>query len=124
MKKLFVLAAFGFISTGFLASCFHHRNDVCITISDDDDEYEMDASYHKRKTHAVEVYLDEHLLNERVSIRNNRGEEIVLDDDTKFSLRSYPGRLSIKIDKTENPEESCEKIRAVCEDLKDIMDDN
>lgn len=84
----------------------------------------MDASYHKRKTLAVEVYLDEHLLNERVSISNNSEEEIVLDDDTRFSLRSYPGRLSIKIDKTENPESSYEKIRVVCEDLKDILDDN
>lgn len=84
----------------------------------------MDASYNKRKTHAVEVYLDEHLLNERVSIIDNRDEEIVLDDETRFSLRSQPGRISIKIDKTENPEASYEKIRVVCEDLKEILDDN
>ena len=124
MKKLFILAVIGFLLTSCLSSCFHHGNDTCITVSDDDHEFEMDASYHKRKTRAVEVYIDKHLLNNRVSIRHKRGEEIVLDDDTKFTLRSFPGRLSIRIDKDENPDESLEKIRVACEDLKDIMDDN
>jgi hypothetical protein len=124
MRKLFILAILGLLLTACLSSCFHHGNDLCIKISDDDDEFEMDASYSKRKTHAVEVYIDEHLLNESVSIRNKRGDEIILDDDTKFNLRSYPGRLSIKFDKTENPEEAYEKIREVCEDLKEILDDN
>ncbi len=124
MKKLFVLAAFGFLLTGFLSSCFHHGNHVSITISDDEDEYEMDASYQKRKTHAVQVYLNDLLLNSSVTFRNDSDEEIVLADNTTISLRSYPGHLNIKIDKTENPEESCEMIRVVCEDLKDIMDDN
>ncbi len=124
MKKLFILAVLGLLLTACLSSCFHHGNDVCITISDDEDEYEMDASYHKRKTRAVEVYLNDHLLNERVNSRTERREEIVLDDHTKFHLRSLPGRINIKIDKTENPEEGYEKIRVVCEDLKDIMDEN
>lgn len=124
MRKLFILAVLGFLLTACLSSCFHHGNDVCITISDDEDEYEMDASYNKRKTHAVKVYLNDHLLSRSVAFRNSDDEEIILDDDTKFSLSSYPGRLHIKIDKTENPEEGYEKIRVVCEDLKEILDDN
>lgn len=124
MKKLFILAAFGFLLPGFLASCFHHHKDVSVTISDDEHEYEMDASYPNRKRHAVQVYLNDHLLSSNVAFRNSDDEEIILDDDTKFGLSAYPGRLHIKIDKTENPEESCERIREVCEDLRDILDDN
>ncbi len=101
MKKLFVLAAFGFLLTGFLSSCFHHGNDVLITISDD--EYEMEASYQKRKTHAVKVYLNDQLLNNSVTFRNDSDEEIVLDDNTTISLRSYPGRLNIKLVKQRTP---------------------
>jgi hypothetical protein len=122
MKKFLVPAA-AMLMIAF-TSCFHHHNDMSVTISENDEAFEMDAAYRKSKTHDVEVYLNDHLLNGAVTIRNKRGEEIILDDDTKFNLRSRPGRLHISIDKSENPEASCEKIRIVCEDLQDILEDN
>jgi len=126
MKKYIVVTAV----TGFmlmsLASCFHHRNDISIIISDNDDEYEMDALYSKRKTHAVRVYLNDHLLNSKTGQykKNVDGEEIILDDNTKFYLNAYPGSLQIKIDKEENPPGSYEKVKQACEEIKEIMLDN
>ena len=86
----------------------------------------MDASYRKTQTHKVRAYLNEHLLNKSVVSFKNKSmdEEITLDDNTTFYINSYPGELRIKIDKTENSDESFEKVRQVCEDLKDILADN
>ena len=124
MKKHFIAVVFGLMTLTFLSSCFHDHY-ISISISDDDDEYEMDALYQKRKTHAVQVYLNDHLLNNRLSVKHRWKDEVVtLDDDTKIYLNSYPGELRIKIDKTENSEESCDKVKQVCEELKDILADN
>lgn len=109
-----------------LSSCHNHRHDISISVSDDEDEYEMDAAYRKNKTHAVQVYLNDHLLsNSTVSVKNDlKDKEITLDDNTTFYINSNPGSLNIKIDKTKNSEESCEKLRQVCEELKDILAEN
>jgi hypothetical protein len=95
-------------------------------VSDDEDEYEMDASYRKHQTHKVRAYLNEHLLNKSTVSFKTRSmdEEITLEDNTTFYINSYPGELRIKIDKTENSAESFEKVKQVCEDLKDILADN
>ena len=125
MKKHFIYTLPGFIFLVVLSSCFHNHN-ISISVSDDEDEYEMDASYRKNQTHRVRAYLNEHLLNKSVVSFKNRSmdEEITLDDNTTFYINSYPGELRIKIDKTENSDESFEKVRQVCEDLKDILADN
>jgi hypothetical protein len=125
MKKYFISALLGLMVLPVLSSCFHDHN-ISISISDDEDEYEMDASYKRNQTHAVQVYLDEHLVNNSIiSFRNeDMDEEVTLDDKTAFYIKSNPGELRIKIDKNKNSEESCEKVRQICEDLKDILADN
>lgn len=125
MKKNFLSILSAVIFLILFTSCFHNHN-VSISISDNADEYEMDASYRKNQTHQVRVYLNEHLLNASSSMTKNKSidEEITLDDNTRFYINAHPGELSIKIDKSENTAESCEKVRQVCEELKDILADN
>ena len=124
MKKYFIAVVLGLMALTFMSSCFHHH-DISISISDDDDEYEMDALYQRNKTHTVQVYLNEHLLNNRGSLKKRwKDEVIILDDHTKLYLHAYPGEMRIKIDKTENSEESYDKVKQVCEELKDILADN
>ena len=123
MKKYFIAVVLCLMALTFMSSCFHHH-DISISISDDDDEYEMDVLYQRNKTNTVQVYLNEHLLNS-VSLKKRwKDEVIILDDHTKFYLHAYPGELRIKIDKTENSQESCDKVKQVCEELKDILADN
>ncbi|HEX2682804.1 MAG TPA: hypothetical protein VHL77_02665 [Ferruginibacter sp.] len=128
MKKHFIYTLPGFIAfLLIMSSCFHvHDHDTSITTTDDEDEYEMEASYGRNKSHAVQVYLnDRFAVHSGRSFRNkNLNDEITLDDNTTVYINSYPGELRIKVNKAENSEESCERIRIICEDLKDILEDN
>jgi hypothetical protein len=127
MKKYALSIVLGLMILAATPSCIHiNDHDISISISDDDDEYEMDADYKRSQTHAVQVYLNDHLLNGEVKLRHNDhvDKEITLDDKTTFYINSKPGSLYIKIDKTENSEESCERVRQACEDLKEILADN
>lgn len=127
MKKNTLLILLALMIVAGISSCFHFNDrDISITVSDDDDEYEMDADYSRRQAHDVQVYLNDHLLNGKIKLRHNDhiNKEITLDDKTTFYINAEPGSLNIKIDKTENSEASCERIRIACEDLKQILADN
>ncbi|MEO6252815.1 MAG: hypothetical protein ABIO79_05900 [Ferruginibacter sp.] len=127
MKKHFIYTLPGFIFLIVITSCFHGRDhNISITTTDDEDEYEMEASYRRSQTHAVQVYLNEHLINSSIRSFKNRSidDEITLDDKTTVYINSYPGELRIKINKTENSDESCERVREICEELKEILADN
>lgn len=125
MKKYILLAIIAASMAISLSSCFHDNN-LSISVSDDEDEYEMDASFQNRKTHAVQVYVNDHLLTSSSKWRNGDEveKEITLDDNTNFSINASPGELRINIDKTKNSEQSCEKIKQACEDIKDLLTDN
>ncbi len=126
MKKYIVSLALGLMIIAGMSSCFHHRHDMSISVSDDENEYEMEADYRRNQSHAVQVYLNDHLLsNSNVSIRNGFvDDEITLDDETTFYINANPGELSIRINKNENSEESCERVKRICEDIKVIIEDN
>ncbi len=127
MKKYSLLIVAVVIILASTQSCFHHHNhDISITVSDDEDEYEMDADFKRSQSHAVRVYLNHNLLTGDMKLNRNDNvdEEITLDDKTTFYINSNPGSLQIKIDKTENTEEQCERIRQACEDLKQILANN
>ena len=126
MKKQTLSLAIGLMIIAGLSSCFHRHNDISISVSDDEDEYEMEADYRRNQSHAVQVYLNNHLLtNSNVSIHNGFvDDEVTLDDKTTFYINTNPGELNIRINKNENSEESCERVRQVCEELKQILADN
>lgn len=125
MKKQVILMFPGLFFLIVMSSCFHNHT-VSVSIMDDEDMYEMQAMYKKNKTHAVQVYLDEQLLNNSlVSVKDEFDEhQIILDDNSTVYINSNPGELIIKIDKTTNSEETCEKVKQVCENLKLILTDN
>ena len=126
MKNYIVSLALGLMMIAGMSSCFHHRHDISISVSDDEDEYEMEADYRRNQSHAVQVYLNNNLLNNsNVSIQNGFvDDEVTLDDKTTFYINTNPGELIIIINKNENTEESCERVRQACEELKQILADN
>ncbi|MFM6925835.1 MAG: hypothetical protein ACKOU7_10070 [Ferruginibacter sp.] len=124
MKIYALSVVLGLMILATAPSCLHiSDHDVSVTVSDDEDEYEMDADYSRSKSHAVRVYLNDHLLDGKIRIKHNDyvDKEITLDDNTTFYINAHPGRLQIKIDKTENSEAQCERVRLACEDLKEIL---
>ena len=125
MKKYLLAVMLGLILAAG-TSCVFYNDNLSVSVSDDEDEYEMDASFQNRKTHAVQVYVNDHLLINSSKWRNGDEveKEVRLDDNTKFSLNASPGELRIRIDKTANSEASCEKIRIACEDIKELLTNN
>lgn len=122
MKKLSILLIAGMVLIAGLLSC--HWHNTSIRISDSEDEYKMTAHYEARKTHRVMEYLKESLQDADEDINFRHGvvnDDIRLEDNTEFHLFACPGELKIKIDKTENSGSSCERIKAVCEDIKSLL---
>ena len=131
MKKYTVSLALALMIIAGMSSCFHHRHDMSIAVSDDEDSPDsywdrMDADYGKNKSHAVQVYLNNHLLtNSNTTIHNGFvNDEVTLDDETTFYINANPGELSIRINKKENSDESCERVKKICENIKVIIEDN
>ncbi len=117
-----LILAFSLIIVIALSSC-HYRHNTNISIHEQRDSYEFYASYSKNKTVKVQRYLDERLRSSESysSEVGNYDLTEVLNDDTKFYIRSAPGRLKIKLDKRENTEESYKRVKHICEGLKDVL---
>ncbi len=126
MKKQFPLMMCGLFFLVALSSCFHRYHHTSISISDSRDVYQLCASYDKNKTHKLQRLLDEDLRDDNEwSFKNSRVDEtITLDDRTTFYMRLYPGELKIKLDKSENSEASCQKMKDVFEDIKYLLAGN
>lgn len=122
MKKHFVSWICGLFLALVCSSCFRDHN-ISISVSDSEDVYQMTARFDRGRTWAVQRYLNEHLHRqnfipfEKSSINGS----VTLDDGTGFYMLSRPGRLKIKIDKTENSEEACVRVKDMCEDIRDIL---
>ena len=85
--------------------------------------YSMKAHFNKNKTRTVENYMDERIGDQsNMSFANTRIDgQIALDDHTIFYIKKYPGLLEIKLDKDKNSHESYQKIRAMCEGIKEVV---
>jgi hypothetical protein len=126
MKKYIVSITLGLLVMSGFTSCLHHRNNISVTVTEDDDEFEMEAGYRERQTKTVQVYLNERLLkNSGTYIRNGYiSDEVNLDDNARFHIISSPGELSIQFNKNENSAASYEKLKQVCAGLEQILSDN
>ena len=104
-------------------SCIHHDHDISITYNDADYYYSMNAHFSKSKTRDVERYMDRK-IGERSSMSfvNSRIDgELALDDHTMFYIKKYPGYLEIELNKDENSDEAYERIRSMCEGVKEVL---
>ena len=129
MKKRNLLYAGLIVAiTVALSSCFHDH-DISISVNDDDDVYRMRASFDEDLTADVQRVINKHLRQHHSAslVHVFTDKEIKLDDGTNFYIKTGPGRLKIKIDKSENPEEGCEDLREMCDEIKEVIargDDN
>ncbi len=111
-----------------LQSCFHfHHHNVDISINDKDEDYQLSASYPQEKTRAVENFIKhctEHNSHFSFSNHANIDGNLILDDNTKFYLKSREGYLKIKFNKEDNSTESYEKVKDMCEGIKNVLVNN
>lgn len=128
MKNKFFLIAGCVFLMSLLSSCFnHHGNDVAISIREDEDEYRLTARFDDGKTRTVQNYIKDYTASNNIFKHAGHGEidaTVTLDDNTRFYIKSQEGRLKIKLNKEENSEESCERIKEMCEGVKELLAEN
>ncbi len=119
MKKYFILFTGAFFLLTVFASCFRDH-DISVSISDNEDVYRMSAKFNRHKTRAVNRLLNDRLgLHHSVSFKKPLiDREITLEEGSTFHITSYPGRLKIKFDKTENSEDAYNEVKELCEEIK------
>lgn len=121
MKKgsivLFILAGFS------LVSCWHHRGNTQIKLSESDNYYSMDAWFNENRTREVEEYMNDKIgRRSNVSFVNTRIDgRISLDDHTTFSIKKFPGHVEIELNKNKNSESSYRQIKSLCEGLQEVL---
>lgn len=106
-------------------SCRHFGSgNISITNSESSRYYTMKAHYDQKKTREVEEYMNERIASgSNMSFVNNRIDGLLmLDDHTKFWVKKYPGFIEIKIDKSQNTNEACQRIKSMCEGIKQIIE--
>jgi|SRR3982751_5388028 hypothetical protein len=132
MKTRFLFVAATLFLGTVLSSCWHddyhyNHDNISISVQEDDEEYRMNARYDEDKTMAVDNYIQtctgtgDHY---RYSGHGNFDATLTLDDDSKVYIKSREGRLKIKFNKEENSEEAYEKIKDMCEGIKEILAEN
>ena len=122
-KKNFLFATLILAVAFLLNSCFHHHHDISVHINDDEDVYRMRANFDEDQTREVQRIINAHLQQHHSLslIHGYTDEEITLADGTNFYIKSAPGRLKINIDKTENPEEGCENVKEMCDEISNVL---
>lgn len=132
MKIRFLWVAGGLFLLSALSSCHWHRHyhDVSISINDDEDIYQLSARFDERKTVAIEKYLRQCSKSIDGSFMYNGNEHdyinanLILDDDTRVFVKSHNGRLKIKFNKEENSAASYERVKDMCEGIKELLAKN
>ena len=122
-KRNLLYAALILATMVALSSCFHHHHDITVKVNDDEDVYRLRASFDEDLSGDVQRVINTHLRQHHSATLVHRytDKEITLADGTSFYVKTGPGRLRIKIDKTENPAEGCEEVKEMCEEIKTVL---
>ena len=128
MKIRFLLIAGSLFFVSIFSSCYwHHHHDVSISINDDEDIYQLSARFDDDKTRAVDNYIKACTETYGRFSYGGQGDlegTLILDDNTKVYVKSREGRLKIKFNKEENSEEAYEKVKDMCEGIKELLAKN
>jgi hypothetical protein len=128
MKTRFLFFAAGLLLITVLSSChddsYYRDGNISISVQEDDEEYRMNAKYDEDKTMAVDDYIKTCTGSAgryRYGGHGNFDATLTLDDNSRVYIKSREGRLKIKFNKEENSEEAYEKIRDMCDGIKEIL---
>jgi hypothetical protein len=129
MKTSFFLATFCLISlSAFIIYTKFDVNDVnrgrtSISISEDDNSYQLEAVYNTNNTGRVERYINRCISPDRLGDSENDyiDANTSLPDGTVFYVKESPGKLKIEINKKKNSTASYYRIKKMCEGVKGLL---
>ena len=105
-----------------IISCGFPDGSISIKHSEYDHYYEMTAKFNPDRTAAVERWLDKELATGDMSFAKTEIDgNITLDNQATFYMKKSPGFLNIKLDKEKNSEAVYQQIRAVCEEINEVV---
>ncbi|MFT3932226.1 MAG: hypothetical protein QM726_01320 [Chitinophagaceae bacterium] len=125
MKKNYLLAFAAAISITLLFSCRHHNHggSIGITISESGNVYKLEADYNEDLTGKVQRYINRQIQPSTLftSTDDYFDANTELKDNTRFYIKSSPGRLQIKFNKNENSYESYTRIKAMYKGIANVL---
>ncbi len=114
-----------FIGFGaFVAYKIETNTNISINVDDNNEEYQIEASYGKAKSRRVLSYIDAQLSKTKQFRHSLMEGDIELEDHTKLYIKTKPGKLIIKVNKNDNDSVSIERIRALTEGIKIRLTEN
>lgn len=127
MKKNFALIIMVFVASAIISSCLHKRHhDICIAINESEEEYKFCATFDERKTREVQNYIEQYAAaNLVVNPSKSQFEgDISIDDNASVNVKTNEGCLKIKFNKEENTQYAYERVKDMCEGIKELLADN
>jgi hypothetical protein len=128
MRKIILTLLIGvmlFIGLGvFVAYKIVSNTNISININENDEVYQLEASYGKAKSRSVLSYIDEQLSKTKQFRHALMDGDIELEDHTKLYIKTRPGKLVIKVNKKENDNTSVERIKELTEGIKVRLTEN
>ena len=119
IKNIFILSLLMIVTC---AGCIFDWNshDTNVKVTEDKNNYQFTASYNKHRSAEIQ-----HYINTDIAPDNLSGDFIdvttTLKDGTTFYIKEMAGLLKIKLDKQKNSEASYEKIKNMCNGIKNIL---
>jgi hypothetical protein len=103
----------------------NNRN-INVYINETKEEYEFSTSYEINKTRRVQKYINQQIRPNALftSVDDDLNVTTLLNDRTKFYIKSSAGKLKIIINKIENSQASIARIKTMCEGVKSIVAKN
>jgi S-adenosylmethionine hydrolase len=110
------------ISLAFTKSSADSKR-ISFTVTESDDFYEISAEYTKSKIEKVQFAVNKSLKPTVIfsSEKNDFSKTIMLEDKTQLVVKTSPGKLKIKIDKTNNSKASLERLKSMVPSVKEAL---
>ncbi len=122
MKNKFLFPVICLFLTGILLSC-NIGNNTKVSLTESKTDLSFSAKFPERKTASVQEFINDQLEHKSTFNTYNSEVEgtITLNDQTTFKLTSKAGKLEINFNKAENNEGSVQRIKKLCEGVKEVL---
>jgi len=106
-----------------LISCRGPGGDTSIRIDDSKNVYQLTAYFPLEKTASVKRYINSWTSEGDLFSPDNDHVDVTaeLKDHTRFHLKTGSGKIRIEFRKSENSDDSYERIKKMCEGIKKVL---
>ncbi len=123
MKGLYLILTLLFSTLGLSCNFKGGNDNLSISVKNNEEGYNFEASYPERKTDKVVAYLEKTLADETLFTASSdlKNTNVILADSTRFYLKAEPGFIVIDFKKQKNSMSSYQRMEKVCAGLKDVL---